>query len=117
MRKIYQWVNGEMKMVSRDTAADLYHAVHGDEIAPTEHPGGGIFTSKSKLRARTRELGWVEVGTESLKNQKRVEPTISQERIYEAFQKAEAITGDPTRLRAWHNEQREKREKLGIQDE
>ncbi len=109
MRRIYQWRKGGMVEVGKERSTARQHFVHGDEIAPLEHPGGGIFTSKRKLRQRTKELGWVEVGDESLKNQKRPDPKISDERILQAIEYQESVTSDPTKLRAWRNEMAEKR--------
>jgi hypothetical protein len=42
-------------------AIDLFSS---DEMPPTRHPvTGEMYTSKSRFRARTKELGYEEVGT------------------------------------------------------
>ena len=65
MRRRYRYIDGEFVEVynSEEARAKALNSFTSDEMEPTKHPvTGEYFTSKSKFRSRTRELGYEEVG-------------------------------------------------------
>ena len=68
-RETYVWRNGQVieKRLAgpRIQADDPKVYVIGDVMEPTKHMGTGkVYDSKSKFRADTRAMGFVEVGTD-----------------------------------------------------
>ena len=65
MRRRYRFTDGKLEEVWNSETPRLTTALFStDEMEPTKHPATGeYFTSKSRFRQRTRELGFEEVGT------------------------------------------------------
>lgn len=66
------------RLVKKQRAAPLRGvAVISDSMAMLKHPGtGAMIDSKSRFREHTRASGCVEVGTETMREQPRYEPSV-----------------------------------------
>lgn len=104
-RRLFRVINGECIEITPEARPET-HAVHEDSIPQgLRHPvTDEIFDSKAKYLKRTRELGLEVVGDDLLSRRERKVPDyLTEEKIMDKFEKAEAIVSDPTRLREHHN--------------
>jgi len=111
-RKLYKKIDGEYRWIDLDEPSpepSLF--VQGDTFEqPLKHPvSGKMFDSKSEYLKETKRLGLEIVGNDKFSQRPRnIKDKISEERILDAIQHAEAIQSDPAR----RNEQRYKNEQI-----
>ncbi len=112
MRSIYRKIDGVWAWYPGDTEAaeNMSAAVLDDTIPAIKHPATGeFFESRSAYMRENKRLGLTVVGNDFL-GQRGPGPTdkVTEPKIMEAIQKAEAIQSDPAR----RNEMRYKNERI-----
>ncbi len=87
--------------------------VRGDSIPDLKHPvTGEIIDSRSKWNAINKAHGLEVVGNDLLSKKKhQLQEKITDSRIMNAIEKAEATYSDPSKFRAAQNESRERLER------
>lgn len=117
--------NGQVEYFNQQDVSAPVEApfVHGDELkAPLQNPvTGTTHYHKSTYLKECDQHGLQVVGNDLLsKNRTKPADKISDERMFEALQHAEAIHSDPSRKRQWEHKQLERYEKykkaMGIRD-
>ena len=110
-RKLDETGHGILIPINEEPAPEL-HYVQQDTMDPLRHPKTSeIIDSRSKWRIVNKQHKLEEVGNDLISNRPReVKDRITEERIYEAFQKGEAISSDPARRNAHRNMMLERRE-------
>jgi hypothetical protein len=114
-RSVYKKINGEFRWIELDGKAEAEpFFVHEDTLEkPLRHPvTGKIYDSRSEYEKETKRLGLEIVGEEKLSQRpRRTKDSLTEERIMDAIEKAESITGDPSKFRARMNENMERLER------
>jgi len=106
-RKTYRWINekfvecGTSSIYENPAAA----AVIDDTMQPLKHPvTGKTYNSKSAYHRTNKELGLEVVGNDLLSRKPRHVPEVlTDAKIMDAAQRAEAIHNDPTKRREMEN--------------
>lgn len=98
-----------------DNSPQELHYVQPDElpIPLVSHANGKTYTSKAKYIEEHERLGFA-VGDRDSKKKNPGEnmPPIDPNALIDGFEYGLSVVSDPTKLRAWDNERREKLEKL-----
>lgn len=114
--KIFKKVNGKYAWFDKETGLPESKSavVHQDTMKKAlRHPvTDEIVDSMTRWNRINKEKGLECVGNELLSERKRtVEDKVTEARIMDAMEKAESICSDPTKYRAYQNEQLERRER------
>lgn len=107
-REIYRKVNGEWKWTKVDEAPVVQGsvAIHGDTFdRPLRHPvTGEVIDSGTKWDRINKEHGLECVGNDLLsKKPRHTTDHVTEERIRDSMEQAEAIYSDPAKRREWDN--------------
>jgi len=111
-RKLDETGHGILIPAEQEQPAEL-HYVHQDTMPPLRHPvTSETIDSRTKWKQINREHNLLEVGNDLIsKRPREIKDRITEERIYQAFEKSEAILSDPARRNSYRNEQAMLRER------
>lgn len=95
-RKVYVFRSGKCVEVGKASPTEL-HSVHQDTMAPLRHPKTGeMIESRTQWNAINSKYKLECVGNDLLSNHKHeIKEHITEERILDAYDKAESILSDP----------------------